>query len=309
MSTKKTVAFIGLGTMGGPMAANLAEAGIRTIGVDLNPEARDEARSKGIEIAETNAEAVADADCVITVLPAGKHVRSVFAGDDGIWANAREGALLIDASTVDIETSQWCHDESKARGFRFADAPVSGGVPGAVDGTLTVMLGADPDDVAELKDLFDSMTARAIDTGGPTKGIAAKICNNMMLFINLVSTCEGAQLAENLGLDAKVFQEIASTSSGRSFPLDTWYPAPGVLDSSPAERGFAPDFPAKGALKDVSLALAAGKLTGVNLPAAELTAGQFQTLIDEGLGGKDCSLIVKLASPNGEVRGFTPEEG
>jgi 3-hydroxyisobutyrate dehydrogenase len=298
------VAWIGLGTMGGPMAARLVASGVQVMGVDLDQKARDRAASNGITVVGTIAEAVTRADAVVTILPAAPHVRSVLDGPDGIWAHAGSGALLVDASTVDIETSRWCHEHSTERNFRFVDAPVSGGVPGAVTGTLTAMLGGEKDAVKLTRELFAPMIRGAIDAGGPTCGVAAKICNNMMLFINLMSTCEGSQLAEHLGLEPKVFWQIASSSSGRSFPLETWFPSPGVVDTAPANRNFEPDFPAKLALKDVSIALAAGESTGVHLAAAKLVAEQFQSLIDEGLGDKDCSLVVKVASPNGEVRGF-----
>lgn len=302
--TTLSVAWIGLGTMGGPMSARLVASGVQVIGFDLSEDARAKAQSRGLEIAETVAEAVADADVVVTNLPAGEQVREVFEGQEGIWANCGENALLIDTSTVDVATSRWCHEGSTEHDLRFVDAPISGGAPGAEDGTLTVMFGGESDAVSVAQQVFEPMMDSAISAGGPTTGVAAKICNNMMLFINLVSTTEGSQLAEQLGLDPKVFQQIAAASSGRSFPLEVWYPHPGVVDSSPANRNFAADFPATGALKDVSLALDAGEKTGVKLSAANLAASQFQELIDQGLGDKDCSLIVKLASPDGKVKGF-----
>lgn len=303
-----TVAFIGLGTMGGPMAANLVTAGRRVLGVDLSDQARAKATENGITVAESTAAAVAEADAVITILPAGKHVRSVMEGEDGILAHARPGTLIIDSSTVDIETSQWCHDQAAERGLQFADVPVSGGVPGAVEGTLTAMLGGSPEATARAASLFAPMASRIIEAGGPTMGIAAKICNNMMLYINLLSTAEGTQLADHLGLDPRVFRQIATVSSGRSFPLDVWHPLPGVVESSASNRGFAADFPVTGALKDISLALSAGEMTGVKLVGAQLVADQFQELIDEGLGDKDCSLIIKHTSPDGTVRGFDADE-
>lgn len=302
--TTLSVAWIGLGTMGGPMAARLVAAGARVIGFDVSEDARAKAQSRGLEITDTVADAVADADVVVTNLPAGEQVREVFEGQEGIWDSCGENALLIDTSTVDIATSRWCHDGSTDRDLRFVDAPISGGAPGAENGTLTVMFGGESDAVSEAQQVFEPMIESAISAGGPTTGVAAKICNNMMLFINLVSTTEGSQLSERLGLDPKVFQQIAAASSGRSFPLEVWYPHPGVVDSSPANRNFAPDFPVTGALKDISLALDAGEETGVKLSAANLAATQFQELIDQGLGDRDCTLIVKLASPNGEVQGF-----
>lgn len=302
------IAVIGLGTMGGPIAANLVKAGHTVLGVDLSEGARERAAATGVQVVASAAEAAREVDATLTMLPAGQHVREAFDGPEGIWANARSGSLLIDASTVDVGTSRWCHEGSAARGFRFVDAPVSGGVPGAQAGTLTAMLGGEPEAVAVADVLLAPAAARRIDAGGPTRGTAAKICNNMMLFSNLVATCEGAQLAQRLGLDPAVFYEIATTSSGRSFPLETWYPVPGVVDSSPANRGYAPDFPATGALKDVDLALNAGRLAGVNLPAAALAASQFQQLIDEGLGDLDCSLIAKFVSPDGTAPGFVPRD-
>lgn len=304
----RTVAWFGLGTMGGPMAANLVAAGVTVHGFDLNEDAMNASAERGIQVGGTVADVLPDVDAVITILPAAPHVRGVFDGPDGIWAHVSPGTLLIDSSTVDIETSRWCHDGSTQRGFRFVDAPVSGGVPGAVEGTLTAMLGGQDEDVPDARSLFAPMAGNIIVAGGPTHGIAAKICNNMMLFINLMSTCEGSQLAEHLGLDPTVFWQIATQSSGRSFPLQTWYPHPGVVDSSPANRNFAADFPASGAHKDVSLALQAGELTGVKLPAAQMVSDQFQQLMDEGLGQMDCTLIARLASPDGSVTGFTPTD-
>ncbi|MFE7422793.1 NAD(P)-dependent oxidoreductase [Rhodococcus sp. NPDC057529] len=301
---KATIAWIGLGIMGGPMASNLVRAGHTVLGVDPSEQARTQAGEAGVHLSESVADAVRSAHVVFTMLPTGDHVKTVLDGPDGVWQNAPRGALIIDASTVDVSLSRWCHEESRIRGFDFIDAPVSGGGPGAAAGTLTVMVGGTAEVLDRAEPVLAPLASSVIRAGGPTAGIAAKICNNMMLFTCLMATAEGSQLAQHLGLDPQVFWEIASVSSGSSWPLKTWYPVPGVVETAPANRNFAPNFPVQGALKDMTLALAAGQETGVNLPAARLAADQFQTLIDEGLAGRDCSLIAKLASPTGAIAGF-----
>lgn len=300
-----TYAWIGLGNMGAPMAANLVRAGHTVKGCDPAPAALERAAKEGIQPVSSIAEAVADADVVFTMLPRGEHVRSVYGDETGIWANADTSALLIDSSTVDIETSQFCHDGSAERGFRFVDAPVSGGISGAAAATLGFMLGGTPEDVDEATGHVQAMSGNTIIAGGPTNGTAAKICNNMMLFINLVAASEGAQLAERMGLDAKVFWSIASVSSGRSWAQQTWYPVPGVVESAAANNNYAATFRADLALKDITLAVAAGDSSQLNLPGAKLAQSQFQKLVDEGLGDMDCSLITKFVSPDDSAPGFS----
>ncbi|WP_271395678.1 3-hydroxyisobutyrate dehydrogenase [Neomicrococcus lactis] len=298
--------WIGLGNMGGPMTSNIVNAGHTVRGFDLSQRAQQLAREGGVEVVGSIKDAVSEADVVFTSLPKGDHVRSVFDGPDGIWAHAPKTALLADASTVDIATSRFCHEESAKRGYTFIDAPVSGGISGAAAGTLTFMLGGEPEAVSRGQEFVAPMAGNVIAVGGATSGIAAKIVNNMMLFINLVGVAEGSQLAESLGLDAQTFWSIANTSSAESWAQRTWYPLPGIVDSAAANNNFDATFTAELALKDVSLALEAGAETGVNLDAAQLAAQQFQKLIDEGLGKKDCSLIAKLSSPDGTVRGYNP---
>lgn len=302
-----TIAWIGLGNMGGPMTANLVAAGHDVLGFDLNPEANEAAAAHGVRIAASVADAVSGADAVFTMLPKGAHVREVYEGDGGVWANAPTTALLLDSSTVDIETSRACHDGSVERGFRFVDAPVSGGISGAAAGTLTFMLGGAAPDVADAKALVEPMAGNVFAVGGPTMGIAAKLANNMMLFISLIAAAEGSQLAASLGLDAKTFWDVAAVSSADSWAMRTWYPVPGIVDSSAANQNFDATFATTLALKDVALALDAGEAAGLELPGAALARRQFERLIDEGLGGKDCSLIAKFATADGRVDGFTPE--
>ncbi len=288
------VAWIGLGNMGGPMTANMVTAGHTVRGFDLSAAALDAAVAAGVSPATSIADAVRGADVVFSMLPKGDHVRSVYFGDHGILANAAQTSLLIDSSTIDVETAKDVHDAAAAAGFRFVDAPVSGGMSGGVAGTLTFMIGGESGAVTDASAYIEPMAANIIPTGGATTGQAAKICNNLMLFINLASTAEGAVLAERLGLDKQVFWDIASVSSGDSWALRTWYPRPGVVPTSPANNDFAPSFTAELANKDIGLAIAAAHSTGTPLEIGEHVQQLFQRLIDEGEGGKDCSRIVSL---------------
>lgn len=288
------VAWIGLGNMGGPMTANMVKAGHTVRGFDLSAEALAAAVGHGAAPAASIADAIAGADVVFTMLPKGDHVRSVYFGDGGILANAAKETLLIDSSTIDIESAQAVHDAAAAAGFRFVDAPVSGGMSGAAAGTLTFMIGGESGAVADASAYIEPMAGNIIPTGGATTGQAAKICNNLMLFINLASTAEGAVLAERLGLDKQVFWDIASVSSGDSWALRTWYPVAGVVPTAASNNDFAPSFTAELANKDIGLAIAAARSTDTPLEIGEHVQQLFQRLIDEGEGGKDCSRIVSL---------------
>ncbi|WP_350348257.1 NAD(P)-binding domain-containing protein [Agromyces sp. G08B096] len=301
------IAWIGLGHMGGPMSAHLVEAGHEVRGFDLDRAALEAAEAAGVRVRESIADAVAGAGAVFTSLPRNEHVRQVYDATGGVWATAEPGALLLDTSTVDVETSRWCHEQSAARGFRFVDSPISGGIPGAIAGSLTFMLGGSADAVDAARPLVEPMAGHVFDLGGPTLGIAAKLANNLMLFVSLLGVAEGAQLAASLGLDAKRFFEVASVSSGESWPLRTWYPAPGVVPTSPANRGYEATFTTALAEKDLSFALAAAEASGLRTPAAAIALEQFRRLIDEGYGGKDASLVAKFPSPEGRVAGFDPE--
>jgi 3-hydroxyisobutyrate dehydrogenase len=288
------IGWIGLGHMGGPMTANLVKAGHSVRGFDLNAEALDAAVSAGVSRATSIADAVVGADVVFTMLPQGDHARAVYFGDDGVFAHADTKTLLVESSTIDIESSQALHDAANAAGFRFVDAPVSGGITGAEKGTLTFMIGGAADAVSDATTFIEPMAANIIPTGGATTGQAAKICNNLMLFINLAATAEAAVLAERLGLDKQVFWNIASVSSGDSWALRTWYPIAGVVPSAAVNRDFAPTFTAQLANKDIGLAIAAAADTETPLEIGQHVQQLFQRLIEKGEGGKDCSMIVKL---------------
>ncbi|MHA7143880.1 3-hydroxyisobutyrate dehydrogenase [Arthrobacter sp. TmT3-37] len=289
-----TIGWIGLGNMGGPMTANLVKAGHTVRGFDLSADAVAAAEAAGVTSVQGIADAVKGADVVFTMLPKGDHARAVYLGDDGVLASADPSTLLVDSSTIDIGSAAALHEAAAGKGFRFVDAPVSGGISGAKAGTLTFMIGGEEGAVKDATAFIEPMARNIIPTGGATTGQAAKICNNLMLFINLASTAEGAVLADRLGLDKQVFWDIASVSSGDSWALRTWYPVPGVVETAASNNDFAPTFTTELANKDIGLALAAARDTDTPLEIGEHVQQLFQRLIADGQGGKDCSMIIKL---------------
>ena len=289
-----TIGWIGLGNMGGPMTANLVQAGHTVRGFDLNPGAVAAAEAGGVTSVAGIEDAVKGADVVFTMLPKGEHARAVYLGEDGVLAHADTSTLLVDSSTIDIESAAALHEAAAEKGFRFVDAPVSGGISGAKAGTLTFMIGGEEGAVKDATAFIEPMARNIIPTGGPTTGQAAKICNNLMLFINLASTAEGAVLADRLGLDKQVFWDIASVSSGDSWALRTWYPVPGVVETAASNNDFAPTFTTELANKDIGLAISAARDTGTPLEIGEHVQQLFQRLIDSGKANMDCSAIVKL---------------
>lgn len=303
-----TITWIGLGHMGAPMSANLVAAGHDVRGFDLSEAAMAAARQGGVQTFSTMGEALDGAEVVITMLPKGEHSRAVYLREDGVLALAPKDALLVDSSTIDVATAEQLHRAASEAGFAFVDAPVSGGISAAAAGTLTFMIGGEEQHARRAEEVVQPMAGRVVHTGAAGTGQAAKIVNNMMLFICLEACSEGSVLADRLGLDPRVFWEIASVSSGNSWALQTWYPVPGMTDSAAANHNFDATFSATLAAKDIGLALAAGEQTDVNLPAARLVAERFQELIDEGLADKDCSLIAKYAAPDGAIPGWDPDK-
>ena len=301
-----TIAWIGLGHMGTPMSAHLVAAGHTVQGFDLNPAACEAAAAHGVTIADSMITALRGAEAVFTSLPMPTHVRAVYDGPEGIWANAEPHAFLMDTSTVDVATSRWCHEGSQAAGFAFVDAPVSGGTAGADAGTLTFMLGGSADNLERAAGYVAPMAGSVIRCGGDGNGIAAKLVNNMMLLIDVMACAEGSQLAASLGLDAQTFWEVANVSSGGSWPQAKWYPVPGVVPTAAANFNFDASFSGNLARKDIALAVQAGDDTGVKLPAAALALSQLDRLIDEGLGEKDCTLVTKYATADGTLAGYDP---
>ncbi|MHA2788584.1 NAD(P)-dependent oxidoreductase [Corynebacterium sp. S7] len=298
MANTFTFAWIGLGAMGGPMAAHLVSAGNKVKGFDLGEEAKKKATESGVEMFDTVAEAVQGVDAVFMTLPAGPHVRSTLSEDNGVWDSIDEGTLIVDCSSVDLETSRWCHTESKQRGFGFVDAPISGSVTGAHDATLTFMLGGEPDNITRVREYIQPMGKTFVDLGGPTTGMAAKLCNNMMLFNNVSAAAESAKLAEKLGIDSKAFWELVNVSTGHSWAQEHWYPVAGVAEDAPSDHDFQPTgFAALGAHKDLTNALAAGEEVGAQLPTTKLSQEKLQKLIDEGHGKMDNTFVASLVFP------------
>jgi len=286
------VAFIGLGNMGGGMAANLAKQGREVRAFDLSAAALQRAQEAGCAPAGSAAEAVAGADVVITMLPAGPHVRAVYA--EQILANAPKGALLIDCSTIDVESARAVATQAAAAGFRFADAPVSGGVMAAEAGTLAFMVGCDDADFTDVEAALAPMSRVTIHAGAHGAGQAAKICNNMLLGISMLGTCEAFALAEKLGLAADRFFEIASKSSGQCWSVSTYCPVPGVGPQSPADRGFEGGFAAAMMLKDLKLAQQAAANAGAATPLGAQAEAQYALFAGLGYGGKDFSAFIEL---------------
>ena len=289
-----TVAFIGLGNMGGPMAANLVKAGHRVLGVDLNEANRQAARDAGIETVDKTAEAAAQADAVISMLPAGPHVRSVYTAADGVIASIRPGTLLIDSSTIDVETARAVAKEAEAAGHAMVDAPVSGGTGGARAATLTFMVGGTEEAVERARPFLEAMGRTIVHAGGPGMGQAAKICNNMLLGISMIAVSEAFVLADRLGLDRQKLFDISSTSSGQCWSLTSYCPVPGPVPGSPANRDYQPGFAAEMMLKDLKLAQQAAHSAGAPTPLGAQAEALYQMMVASGLGGLDFSGIIKM---------------
>jgi 3-hydroxyisobutyrate dehydrogenase len=281
------IAFIGLGHMGGPMAANLVRAGHAVTGFDVAPAALDAARENGVAVAGSGAEAAAGADVVITMLLSGAQVLEVYGG--GLLDAARPGTLFIDSSTIDVESARAARDLAIAAGHRGMDAPVSGGVVGAEAGTLTFMVGADDADFAEAEPLLAIMGGRVVHCGGSGAGQAAKICNNMILGISMIAVSEAFVLGERLGLSNQALFDVSSTASGQCWALTTNCPVPGPVPNSPANRDYQPGFAGQLMAKDLGLALAALESTGTDARMGTMAADIYRHVADEGGGALDFS--------------------
>ena len=286
------IAFIGLGNMGGGMAANQAKAQRQVMAFDLSKPALDTAAGAGCGAAGSVAEAVKDAEVVITMLPAGPHVRSVYA--EQVFPNAPKTALLIDCSTIDVESARAVATQAKDQGFRFADAPVSGGVAAADAGTLAFMVGCDEADFAAVDEALKPMSRITVRAGDHGAGQAAKICNNMVLGISMIGVCEALALAEKLGLDPVKFHEISSQSSGQCWSLTSYCPWPGPVPTAPSNRGYEGGFATAMMLKDLKLAQEAAAKAGAAAPLGASAEGLYALFDRLGFGGKDFSAILEL---------------
>ena len=286
-----TIGFVGLGNMGAPMAGNLVKHGHTVKGFDLVAANLDAGVQRGVARAKSAADAVSDVDAVVTMLPAGKHVLSVY-GE--ALAAAKAGTLFIDSSTIDVAASRAAHALAAERGMLSVDAPVSGGVGGAEAATLTFMVGGTDAAFARAKPIIEAMAKRIVHCGGAGAGQAAKICNNMILGISMIAVAEGFVLAEKLGLDKQALFDVASTSSGQCWSLTSYCPVPGPVPTSPANNGYKPGFASALMLKDLTLAQEAAQSAGANTPLGAAAAQLYRLHNAWGEGGADFSGIINL---------------
>lgn len=284
------VGFLGLGNMGGPMAANLVAAGNFVRGFDPVPAVLQAARHSGIEVLSSADEAAVDVDAVVTMLPSGHHVLEVYRG--ALLRSAAPGTLFIDCSTIDVVSARAAHALVQAAGMDAVDAPVSGGVSGAAGGTLTFMAGGTEEAVRRATPMLLAMGKRVVHCGPAGNGQAAKICNNLILGSSMIATCEGFLLGEALGLSAQTLFDVTSISSAQCWSITSYCPVPGPLAASPADHGYAPGFTAKLMLKDLDLAREAAANARVDLPLSRHARDLFEAYDSAGNGGKDFSGII-----------------
>ena len=286
------IAFIGLGNMGGPMAANLAKAQHHVTAFDLSDAAVAAAVEKGAHKAASAAEAVKGAEIVVTMLPAGKHVREVYEKD--VLPNAGKGTLLIDCSTIDVDSARHVATLAAKAGLEMVDGPVSGGVGGATAGTLTFMVGGPDAAFSKAKPILEKMGKNIVHAGASGNGQAAKICNNMILGVSMIAVSEAFMLAKRLGLDAQKMFDVVSTSSGQCWSLINYCPVPGPVPASPANRDYQAGFTAAMMLKDLNLAQQAASAAGASTPLGAEAAQLFSLFVNSGHAAKDFSGIVKM---------------
>jgi len=288
------IGFIGLGNMGGPMARNLVAAGHRVKGFDLVPAALETAKAAGIETVGSVAEAAAGVSLVVSMLPAGAHVRKVYQGDDGVLASAQDDCLLIDCSTIDVASARAVEAAAEAAGFAMLDAPVSGGVAGAEAGTLTFMVGGSDAAFARGKPFFEVMGKNVVHAGAAGNGQAAKVCNNMILGISMIAVSEAFTLAEKLGLDPQKLFDISSKASGSCWAMLNHNPVPGLVETSAANRDYQPGFAAAMMHKDLKLSQEAAAQAGAATPLGAEAAALYTLFVNAGNGGLDYSAIIKM---------------
>ncbi len=304
LSPGATIAFVGLGHMGGPMAANLAAAGYRVQGTDPSPEAQAAAQARGVQIAGSIPEAVAGADAVITSLPSGAVLLAVYRGPEGVLAHAAPGTLLIDTSTVDVAEARTAATEAAAAGCEALDAPVSGGVVGAEAGSLAFMVGGSQPAFDRAAPLLDVMGARAVRCGDSGAGQVVKLANNMLLAIHQIGVAEAIALAQGLGVEAQAFFDVASVATGACWALNTNCPVPGPVPTSPANRDYAPGFTVNLMNKDLGLAIAAVEQSGTHAALGRHAQEIFTAAADAGEGDRDFSVVYRgIAERSGLLDG------
>ena len=294
MMTINNVGFIGIGNMGKPMVHNLLNAGYRIKAFDIVGNAMEAATKAGAEVTSSAKDAAMGVDAVVTMLPSGKHVRDVYLEDSGVIAAAEEGTLLIDSSTIDVETARDVYDAATSAGLDMLDAPVSGGVAGAENAALTFMVGGSEEAFERAKPLLKTMGKTIIHAGGAGTGQAAKICNNMILGLSMIGVSEAFILAERLNLDAQKLFDIASKASGQCWALTTYCPVPGPVPTSPANREYQPGFTAEMMLKDLRLSQEASQKVGVATPLGAVATAIYTLYANSGHAKTDFSGIINM---------------
>jgi 3-hydroxyisobutyrate dehydrogenase len=287
------IGFIGLGNMGLPMAQNLVKAGHSVSGYDVSEYQVERLTSGGGARANSIPEACADAEIVITMLPAGEQVRDVYLEQDGVLTTAPADALLIDSSTIDVETARQVAQAAEGRGFTMLDAPVSGGVAGAQAATLTFMVGGSEDGFQRALPVFEKMGKTIVHAGAAGNGQAAKICNNMILGVSMIVVSEAFLLAEKLGLEAQTLFDISSKSSGQCWSMTSYCPVPGPVPTSPANRDYKAGFTASMMLKDLRLAQSAARATRATTPLGAGATAVYERFVESGGGEADFSGIIR----------------
>ena len=294
-----TIGFIGLGNMGAPMAANLVKSGERVQGFDVSPRSRWASAEHGVQVMASAKRAVEDADVVITMLPAGEHVMSVWTD---VLPVAKHGALFIDCSTIDVTSARAAHVLAAEHGVASLDAPVSGGVGGATAATLTFMVGGAAEAFARGRPVLERMGKRVVHCGEPGNGQAAKICNNMILGISMIAVSEAFVLGEKLGLSHRALFDVASASSGQCWSLTSYCPVPGPVPASPANNGYKAGFAAALMLKDLKLAREAAESVGANTALGAHAAQIYDSFAEQGQAASDFSAIINFVRKESQDR-------
>ena len=289
----KKIGFIGLGNMGEPMATNLVKAGFDVIGFDLIKEAKKKAERNGIQIAKDAVSTLENVDALISMLPASEHVESLYLGEDGVLSNLDKNVLIIDCSTIAPDSAIKVANQAKDLDLSMIDAPVSGGVVGAQESTLTFIVGGAENNVERARPLLEKMGSNIFHAGSNGAGQVAKVCNNMLLAIHMCGTAEAIALGVKNGLDASVLSEIMRKSSGGNWSLEVYNPYPGVMSSAPASRNYEGGFLNKLMAKDLGLAKEASESTNSETPMGDLARKLYQDLIDQGYEDLDFSSIQK----------------
>jgi 3-hydroxyisobutyrate dehydrogenase len=292
------IGFIGVGTMGLPMAKNLVKKGFTVTAFDANPEAVKAAAAAGMSAAATAAEAVAAADIVVTMLPSSPHVESVYTGDGGVLAAARRGTLCVDMSTIDPAVSQRVAKAAQERGVRFLDAPVSGGTPRAIDGTLAIMVGGAPADFEEAKPALAAMGTNVIHVGAVGSGEVVKLCNNLIAGVVGVAVSEAFRIAEAFGMDPKVVTDVISKSSGNTFLMGFMHPVPGVMPTAASSNDYKPGFMTDLMCKDLGLAVDAARNLRIPLFVTPAAQQVYRLASSHGLGRRDFTSVYSFLKPS-----------